>query len=301
MGATPHSPARRGRSSATEYVSRIRVFCRLPKIGMTLAPLLLAQAVKPAFERIIRDGYEFDLIDAHYFYPDGVAAVMLGLHFGRPVVITARGSDLTLLPRYWFPRRMIQWAARNAAGLITVCAALKQALVGLGVAAERVDVLRNGVDLQLFQPVDRESERRRLGFTRTTLLSVGNLVPVKGHDLTIRALALLPDVDLIIAGDGPERAALTSLAQSLAVGPRVKFAGVLAQQELRYYYGAADALVLSSSREGWANVLLESMACGLRSSPAAYGGLRKWSPRLRPACSCKSARRRLSPPPSSTC
>jgi glycosyltransferase involved in cell wall biosynthesis len=86
--------------------------------------------------------------------------------------------------------------------------------VGLGVAAERVDVLRNGVDLQLFKPVDRESERRRLGFTRTTLLSVGNLVPVKGHDLTIRALALLPDVDLIIAGDGPERAALTSLAQS---------------------------------------------------------------------------------------
>jgi hypothetical protein len=116
------------RAPREEQRNGIRVahprFPQLPKIGMTLAPLLLAQAVKPAFERIIRDGYEFDLIDAHYFYPDGVAAVMLGLHFGRPVVITARGSDLTLLPRYWFPRRMIQGAARNAAGLITVCTAL---------------------------------------------------------------------------------------------------------------------------------------------------------------------------------
>lgn len=234
----------------------------LPKIGMTLAPLLLAQAVKPVLERILRDGYGFDLIDAHYFYPDGVAAVMLGRRLNKPVIITARGSDLVLLPRYLLPRRMIQWAARNAAGLITVCAALKQALVALGVADARVEVLRNGVDLQLFQPVDRESERRRLGFARTTLLSVGNLVPLKGHDLTIRALALLPGTDLIIAGHGPERGALATLAQSVGVGERVRFIGVLAQQELRYYYGAADALVLASSREGWANVLLESMACG---------------------------------------
>ena len=237
-------------------------FPMVPKVGMTLAPFLLAQAAKPELRRLLRGGYDFDLIDAHYFYPDGVAAVMLGQHFGRPVVITARGSDLTLIPRHALPRRMIQWAARNAAGLVTVCAALKQALVELGVTGDRIEVLRNGVDLELFQPVDRDIERRRLGFARTTLLSVGHLVPVKGHDLTIRALALLPDVDLVIAGDGPERGALAALAQSLGVGSRVHFVGVLPQHELRRYYGTADALVLASSREGWANVLLESMACG---------------------------------------
>jgi len=237
-------------------------FVSLPKIGMTIAPLLLANAVQPVLERIAREGYKFDLIDAHYFYPDGVAAAILGKRLGVPVVITARGSDLTLLPQYILPRKMIQWAARNAAGLVTVCAALKQPLIALGVPANRIAVLRNGVDLSLFTPVDRDVARRRLGFRRPTLLSVGNLVPLKGHDLTIRALASLPGVDLVIAGDGPQQSALEALARTLGLIERVKFVGVLSQHDLRCYYGAADALVLASSREGWANVLLESMACG---------------------------------------
>jgi len=132
--------------------------------------------------------------------------------------------------------------------------------------------LRNGVDLVLFRPVDREDWRPRLGFRRTTLLSVGNLVPLKGHDLTIRALRLLPEMDLVLIGAGPERAALGALARELNVGDRVTFAGTMAQEDLRHYYGAADALVLASSREGWANVLLESMACGTPVVASNVGG-----------------------------
>jgi glycosyltransferase involved in cell wall biosynthesis len=243
----------------------------LPKIGMTLAPLLLAHSVAPVIERVLAQN-RYDVIDAHYFYPDGVAAVMLGRRFGKPVVITARGTDVNLIPRYRLPRQMILWAARHAAGLITVARALKDRLVALGVPAERIEVLRNGVDLQLFSPIDRESWRRRLGFARTTLLSVGNLVPVKGHDFAIRALRLLPDMNLVIIGDGPERAALGALAQELSVDDRVTFAPVMAQEHLRHYFGAADALVLASSREGWANVLLESMACGTPVIASKVGG-----------------------------
>jgi glycosyltransferase involved in cell wall biosynthesis len=243
----------------------------LPKIGMTLAPFLLAQSVKPSIERILAQ-FQFDLIDAHYFYPDGVAAVMLGRRFGKPVVITALGSDVNLIPHYRLPRAMILWAARRAAGLITVAGALKDKLVALGIPAERIEVLRNGVDLQLFQPVDREDWRHRLGFRRTTLLSVGNLVPLKGHDLAIRALRLLPEMDLVIIGNGPERAALGALARESGVGDRVTFSDVMPQEELRHYFGAADALVLASSREGWANVLLESMACGTPVLASKVGG-----------------------------
>jgi glycosyltransferase involved in cell wall biosynthesis len=243
----------------------------LPKIGMTLAPLLLAHSVAPVIERVLAQN-RYDVIDAHYFYPDGVAAVMLGRRFGKPVVITARGTDVNLIPRYRLPRQMILWAARHAAGLITVARALKDRLVALGVPAERIEVLRNGVDLQLFSPIDRESWRRRLGFARTTLLSVGNLVPVKGHDFAIRALRLLPDMNLVIIGDGPERAALGALAQELSVDDRVTFAPVMAQEDLRHYFSAADALVLASSREGWANVLLESMACGTPVIASKVGG-----------------------------
>ena len=246
----------------------------LPKIGMTLAPFLLAQSVKSVIERVLAQ-YPFDLIDAHYFYPDGVAAVALGRYFGKPVVITARGTDVNLIPRYRLPRQMILWAARHAAGMITVARALKDRLVALGVPAERIEALRNGVDLQLFRPIDREDGRRRLGFRRTILLSVGNLVPLKGHDLAIRALRLLPESDLVIVGNGPERAALGVLAQESGVSDRVTFAGVLAQEELRQYYGAADVLVLASSREGWANVLLESMACGTPVVATDVGGSRE--------------------------
>jgi glycosyltransferase involved in cell wall biosynthesis len=228
----------------------------LPKIGMNVAPALLAQSVKPAIGRIIDEGYDFDLIDAHYFYPDGVAAAMLGRYFNKPVVVTARGSDITLLPKYRLPRTMIRWAASQANAVITVCNALRSEVVALGVDENLVTSLRNGVDLELFRPLERTPNEH------FTLLTVGHLVPVKGQDLIISALPLLPDVHLVLAGDGPERKRLEALARSLGVDDRVRFLGAVPQSELPRHYSNADALVLASSREGWANVLLESMACG---------------------------------------
>lgn len=237
-------------------------YALLPKVGMSLAPFLLAQSVKPTISRMIASGYDFDLIDAHYFYPDGVAAVMLGKHFNKPVVITARGTDINLIPKYAIPRKQILWAARHAQGMITVCNALKEEMVGLGIDGAKITPLRNGVDLERFQPVDRAAVRKSLGMHGFTLLSVGLLEPRKAHDLIISALPQLEDAQLLIAGSGPERARLEALAQQLNVAQRVRFLGSLPQTELRNYYGAADAMVLASSREGWANVLLESMACG---------------------------------------
>jgi glycosyltransferase involved in cell wall biosynthesis len=228
----------------------------LPKIGMNVAPLFLAQAVKPAIGRMIDEGFDFDLIDAHYFYPDGVAAAMLGRYFNKPVVITARGSDITLFPGYRLPRRMILWAAQQAAGVITVCNALRDEVISLGVEPGRVVSLRNGVDLNLFRPVERDPAQP------FTLLTVGHLVPVKAQELIIGALPLLPGVRLVVAGDGPNRGMLETLARTLNVSDRVQFLGAVPQAQLRAHYGAADAMVLASSREGWANVLLEAMACG---------------------------------------
>jgi teichuronic acid biosynthesis glycosyltransferase TuaC len=234
----------------------------IPKVGMTAAPWLMAQACKKEIGRIIDEGYDFDAIDAHYFYPDGVAAVMLGKYFNKPVVITARGTDINLIPQYALPKKQLMWAASNAAGMITVCNALREEMMGLGISGERIVALRNGVDLQRFQPMDRAAARASLGIDGFTVISVGVLDPRKAHDLTIGALPLMPDVKLLIAGIGPERRKLEAQAERLGVADRVKFLGAVAQTELKHYYNAADAMVLASSREGWANVLLESMACG---------------------------------------
>ena len=234
----------------------------IPKIGMTLTPHTLFWTLRDSLAALLDQGHRFDLIDAHYFYPDGVAAVWLGRHFGIPVSITARGTDLNLIPDFPKPRRMIVEAAAQADGLITVCQALKDRLVELGTSADRVTVLRNGVDLKRFQPLDRTDARAALGCTRRTLGSVGLLIERKGHHHIIQALASLPDTDLLIVGDGPERGALERLAKTCGVADRVRFLGLVEQSQLARVYSAMDALVLASSREGWANVLLEAMACG---------------------------------------
>ena len=237
-------------------------YALLPKIGMNVAPALMMRGVKNAVARLIDEGDDFDLIDAHYFYPDGVAAVMLGKYFNKPVVITSRGTDINLIPQFAVARRQILWAARECSAIITVCQALKDEMVSLGVDAARITPLRNGVDLQRFTPRDRAAARQGLGMQGFTMLSVGVLDQRKGHDLTIRALTLLPGVSLWIAGTGPERERLQALAVELGVADRLRLLGPIAQTELTTYYNAADVMVLASSREGWANVLLESMACG---------------------------------------
>lgn len=245
----------------------------IPKVGMRLAPWLMYQAVRGAVRAVRDSGFDFDLIDAHYFYPDGVAAMRLAAEFGRPFTVTGRGTDLNLIPNYPGPRRLIRQTADAASCCITVSDSLRRRLTEMGVASSRVTVLRNGVDLEFFRPAtDRVSLREELGYCQRTLLSVGNLVELKGHDLVIAALCDLPEVSLVIAGDGPQEAELRLLADQKSLGDRVRFVGRLDPASLRQHYQAADALVLASSREGWANVLLESMACGTPVVATAVGG-----------------------------
>jgi len=164
---------------------------------------------------------------------------------------------------------MIRWAARRAAAVITVSAALKERLVALGGLAEQIEVLRNGVDLALFRP----NGEPVVG--RPVLLAVGNLVPLKGHRLLVEALPLLPDCELVIAGDGPERGNLEKLAAQLGVADRLRLLGRVPQQELPALYSAARLLVLPSSHEGWPNVLLEAMACGTPVVASDIPGIRE--------------------------
>ncbi len=235
----------------------------LPKIGMNVAPWLLYQASKRSLAQLLQAGRRFDLIDAHYAYPDGVAAAWLARRFNLPVTITARGSDVTEIPAYRLPRLLICQAFAAADKIITVSAGLRDAVIALGIPADKITVLRNGVDLDGYRPVkDRAAARAALGLNGPTLLSVGHLIDRKGHDLVIEALAELPGWRLLIVGSGPERVALEALARRLGVENRVRLVGEVPHTELPRYYTAADMLVLASKREGWANVLLESMSCG---------------------------------------
>jgi glycosyltransferase involved in cell wall biosynthesis len=237
-------------------------FAHVRGLGQWLAPFAIGRAATRALAHPRLAGRRFDLIDAHYLYPDGVAALAIGRRLGIPVVVTARGSDVTQMPDHAWPRRQILRVIRESAALITVSAALRDRLIALGAPPEKVTVLRNGVDLETFRPVDRAAARVAHALAGPTLVSVGGLIPRKRHDLTIAALALLPAWRLLIAGEGPERPRLEALAAQLGLGDRVRFLGSVPHTQLAPLYTAADISILASSREGWANVLLESMACG---------------------------------------
>ena len=148
--------------------------------------MLLALSVISRLIKMRNSGYEFDVIDAHYYFPDGVSAVIVGKFFKKPVVVTARGSDINVLSKFLLPRILIKWAIRNASKNIGVCEDLSKKMIELGAPVESVHTFRNGVDLQLFSPpLDRSALRERLGIKRTTLLFVGRLVTVSYTHLTL--------------------------------------------------------------------------------------------------------------------
>lgn len=244
----------------------------IPKVGMNVASVLMYRAVLRTVRRMLRDG-AFDLIDAHYLYPDGVVAARLGRKFGLPVVMTARGNDVTLIPKYLRPRQRILEAVEHASATITVSNALREQLIEMGGQACRLQVLRNGVDMDRFGLRDRVDLRGRFGVSGVTWLAVGHLIERKGVHFVMQALAMVPDATLLIAGDGPDERDLRKLAETLGVESRVRFLGAIAHDDLCDWYNAADVLMLASSREGMPNVVLEALACGTPVVAAPFDGV----------------------------
>jgi len=156
---------------------------------------------------------------------------------------------------------------------VAVSQALKDKVAALGVDPGKIAVLRNGVDLDRFEPRDRTVIRARLGLTGPVWLTVGHLVALKGVHIAIAALARVPDATLLIAGEGPEQGKLQGLVEQLGLHARVRMLGAIPHAELCDYYNAADVLVQASSREGMPNVVLESLACGTPVVAAPFAGI----------------------------
>ncbi|MCB9885173.1 MAG: glycosyltransferase [Planctomycetes bacterium] len=213
------------------------------------------------------------VLDAHYLWPDGVAAAQLAAELGVPFTLTARGSDLNVLAQDPELARRIAAAAQRAAACAAVSRDLgdKFAFVAR-LPRERIYDARNGVDLERFAPGDGAAARRALGLPAQgrLLLGVGRLVVGKGFAVAARALAQLPeDVRLVLVGDGPQRAAI----EAAAPAGRVVFLGNRGPDEVAMAYRAADLLVLPSEREGWPNVVTEALASGLRVLATPVGGI----------------------------
>jgi len=232
----------------------------------------MAKVLVP-FLASLRGGFPFDVIDAEFFWPDGVAAVVLGAHFGVPVSIKARGSDINHWATVPAVRRRILAAARAADGLLAVSDALAERMAAIGIDRERVTVHHTGVDSTLFHPVDRAAARAALELRRPLFVTIGTLNANKGQAIAIDALAAVPDATLILVGDGPDREKLAARAAERGLAERVRLTGQIAPAELAPLIAAADAVVQPSANEGLANVWVEALASGTPVIATAAGGI----------------------------
>ncbi len=248
-----------------------------PKVGMVFYGLMMFLSALPVLKKIQMD---FDLIDAHYVYPDGFAATLLGKFFKKPVVVSARGSDINLYGEFPIIRRFLRHTLLKANRVVAVCEALKRGIIQLGVPEEKVSVIPNGVDSYKFFPTPREEVRRRLKLPdKKIILSAGHLTPNKGFDYLIKALKILrTDFDeksiyLVIVGEGKFRKELEKIISMLNLGEHVRLAGIIPHKEMGDWYSAADLFCLASGQEGWPNVILESLACGTPVVATSAGGI----------------------------
>lgn len=245
----------------------------LPAVTNWIDPWLWASAAEGVVKAHVAHSTEDTILDAHFLYPDGVAAALIGARLGIPTVVTARGSDVNVKGENPVMRRWMKWAGSHCAAIITVSQALADRLAQHGIEAPIVEVLQNGVDLRKFRPLDRAACRARYGARGRVLVSVGHLLADKGHHIAIEALAGMADTMLLIVGNGPQRAELTRLADKYGVASRVKFLGLVDHKDMPEVYNAADVLTLPSVREGMPNVILESLACGTPVVATNVGGI----------------------------
>lgn len=249
-------------------------FLNLPGTGGRFHGAMLARALVPLLERIRRD-FPFDAISAEFFFPDGVAATALGRRFGVPVSIKARGSDIHQWTKRPAIARQIVAAGQAADGLLSVSLPLRDDMIALGMPAERIECIVTGVDLARFAPRDRAEAKAALGVAGPLVLSLGALIPLKGHDIVIDAVAEMPGVHLWIAGEGPERARLAARIAAGGLGERVRLLGAVPHEQVPAMLAAADAMALASASEGLANAWLEALASGTPIVIPDIGGARQ--------------------------
>lgn len=248
-------------------------YLMLAKVGSIMQGAMMAHAGIRTLKNMIKCGNIPDLIDAHYLYPDGYAAIHIGRVLDIPVVVSGRGSDVNYYPEIWYLSKKVSRVLKEANLLIAVSQAMKKRMISLGANDKACVVIGNGVNLDHFRPKVKPLKTNG----KHRLLAVGNLVPEKGFSSLLESFRSVLDcgfdVELEIVGAGPEHSVLRQLCNRLGLDPRVRFAGQAAHESMPEIYQNSDMLCLSSQREGCPNIVLEALASGLPVAAYSVGGV----------------------------
>ena len=241
----------------------VRYFSLPGGLGLSSSGAFLFARLLPELRRL-HGQHPVHVIHAHSALPCGHAASLLSRELKIPFVVTVHGLDA-------FSIRQVggyagEWCARVSRSVyrsacLVICVSGKvrdQVVEGAG-AGVNTAVVYNGVDPQMFSTPDSEPDV-------PVILSVGNLIPVKGHELLLRAFAAVqdqfPGLSLEIIGDGPERPRLQQLVSELSVAGKVHFRGRQSRQQVADAMRRATVFALPSRYEGLGCVYLEAMSAG---------------------------------------
>jgi glycosyltransferase involved in cell wall biosynthesis len=230
------------------------------------------------FEQAIRES-QATIVHGH-FGTDARYILPIAEKLGLPLVATFYGYDATSFPQKlgglgaWYLSRLF----REAAAVIAVSSVMREKLLAIGCPLDKLHLVHFGIALEQFPLVARPAPKDEV-----KLLSIGRLVPKKGHEYLLRAMAQLPKcnrtVSLKIAGDGILRPQLEELIRALGLGQRVQLLGHVSHDEVKRLLREAHVFVQpsvtppSGDQEGVPTTLMEAMASGLPTIASRHAGI----------------------------
>lgn len=261
------------------YAAGLRADVKLKGAAWMAAPLAMAAGAFKAMR--VAQKRRATVMHGHWVVPGGVIAA--AARPALPLVVSLHGSDVFVAEK----TAAAGMAARRVfarAGFVTACSAdLAQRAAALGAAADRLEVVPYGVDIERFKPAPeaRAETRARIGIGAADPLvaAAGRLVRKKGFEYLIDAMAAVPGARLALAGDGDLAGELRARAERAGVLDRVYFLGNVTQDEVGRWFGAADVVAIPSVRDdsgnvdGLPNTVLEALAAGAAVVATAAGGI----------------------------
>ena len=223
---------------------------------------------KAILRTIEKNNIKFDIIHCHFTWSAGYVGMKLKEKFNKPLIITGHGYDVYDLPfrdKEW--KDKITQVLNSADTITTVSKSNLEKLHELKIKTP-IKVIPNGYNSDLFYPRDQKKCRQKLNvpLDKKVLLSVGNLVKIKGHKYLIQAMPKIleefPDTILYIVGGGPLENKLNNLIQRLDLEEKVQLIGPKPHDEIPIWMNSADIFVLPSIQESFGVVQIEAMACG---------------------------------------
>ena len=242
-----------------------REFARpmIPHGGESIDYDTFARAAESGLKKIVKEWGKPDVIHAHVVLPAGWSALRLAKRYGIPIVMTEHSSPFSMHLGTELSRRYVRETLTSVDRLIAISPALAEQLLGFEPGLN-IDVIGESVRTDFFVPAENRAQPDRHG---KRFFVAARLAEQKGLDHLITAVRLVADkglnsFELVIGGDGPDRAKLEGLAKNLGVAERCHFLGGLNREQVKERMQACDVFVLSSLHETFGVVVGEAMACG---------------------------------------